>query len=273
MNKPASKEPSMDEILSSIRQIIADEDEPQDGGGTASNSQVVAAPVSEAEADQAMMAVEETAQVSTQETPEPENNAPITVASEVTEEPFSLSPDQMVADTSAEADVSDVENIDTPSSMDAIPPLADEPDDEIPPDELAVEEAPVMQALDTPEPKDALSGLPAEMVLADDIAFDEPEGELEVEIPEVEEAPSAMPDPNLSADIADKLLEPATTAAVGNAFAKQGALSAVGAEGITLDAIVREMLRPMLKEWLDENLPATVERMVEKEIERVSRGS
>ncbi len=29
MNKPATKEPSMDEILSSIRQIIADDDAPR----------------------------------------------------------------------------------------------------------------------------------------------------------------------------------------------------------------------------------------------------
>ncbi|MGE3645221.1 MAG: PopZ family protein [Beijerinckiaceae bacterium] len=35
---------------------------------------------------------------------------------------------------------------------------------------------------------------------------------------------------------------------------------------------VRDMLRPMLKQWLDDNLPTMVERLVRAEIERVARG-
>lgn len=40
----------------------------------------------------------------------------------------------------------------------------------------------------------------------------------------------------------------------------------------TLDDLVKDMLRPMLKSWLDDNLPSLVERLVRAEIERVSRG-
>jgi cell pole-organizing protein PopZ len=40
----------------------------------------------------------------------------------------------------------------------------------------------------------------------------------------------------------------------------------------TLEDLVKEMLRPMLKGWLDDNLPALVERIVKAEIERVARG-
>ena len=80
-----------------------------------------------------------------------------------------------------------------------------------------------------------------------------------------------MPDPTLSADIADELLEPATNAAVRANFARLNNLG-IGNGGITLEAMMREMLRPLLKDWLDEHLPAVVERMVEKEIARVSRG-
>ena len=40
----------------------------------------------------------------------------------------------------------------------------------------------------------------------------------------------------------------------------------------TLEDLVKEMLRPMLKSWLDDNLPGLVERIVKAEIERVSRG-
>jgi uncharacterized protein len=39
-----------------------------------------------------------------------------------------------------------------------------------------------------------------------------------------------------------------------------------------LDEMAREMLRPMLQEWLDNNLPTIVEKLVREEIERVARG-
>ncbi|HAK62605.1 MAG TPA: DUF2497 domain-containing protein, partial [Alphaproteobacteria bacterium] len=42
-------------------------------------------------------------------------------------------------------------------------------------------------------------------------------------------------------------------------------------QGLTLEEITKELLRPMLKQWLDEHLPATVERLVQEEIARVSR--
>ncbi|WDZ78159.1 PopZ family protein [Ensifer adhaerens] len=40
----------------------------------------------------------------------------------------------------------------------------------------------------------------------------------------------------------------------------------------SFDEIAQEMLRPMLQEWLDDNLPTLVERLVREEIERVARG-
>ena len=39
-----------------------------------------------------------------------------------------------------------------------------------------------------------------------------------------------------------------------------------------MDAKTESILRPMLREWLDENLPGLVERLVREEIERVARG-
>ena len=41
--------------------------------------------------------------------------------------------------------------------------------------------------------------------------------------------------------------------------------------GGSLDAMVRDMIRPMLKEWLDANLPHIVEDMVAEEIARIAR--
>lgn len=46
--------------------------------------------------------------------------------------------------------------------------------------------------------------------------------------------------------------------------------AAVGVPMVTLESIVRELLRPLLKEWLDQNLPDIVERVVRKEIARVT---
>lgn len=46
---------------------------------------------------------------------------------------------------------------------------------------------------------------------------------------------------------------------------------ASGTGSVTLEDVVKEMLRPMMKSWLDENLPPLVERMVRREIERMSK--
>ncbi|MBC8159232.1 MAG: DUF2497 domain-containing protein [Alphaproteobacteria bacterium] len=43
----------------------------------------------------------------------------------------------------------------------------------------------------------------------------------------------------------------------------------VGERGLTLEVMVRGMLRPLLKEWLDRNLPYLIERLVKKEIDRM----
>jgi cell pole-organizing protein PopZ len=67
------------------------------------------------------------------------------------------------------------------------------------------------------------------------------------------------------------LLSSATSAAVDSAF-NTLAHTVLVQNARTLEDLVREMLRPMLKTWLDDNLPGIVERMVRAEIERVSRG-
>lgn len=40
----------------------------------------------------------------------------------------------------------------------------------------------------------------------------------------------------------------------------------------SFDEMAEQMLRPMLQDWLDNNLPTLVERLVREEIERVARG-
>jgi cell pole-organizing protein PopZ len=67
------------------------------------------------------------------------------------------------------------------------------------------------------------------------------------------------------------LISASTSAAVDSAF-NTLAQTVLVQNGRTLEDLVREMLRPMLKSWLDDNLPGLVERLVRAEIERVSRG-
>lgn len=51
---------------------------------------------------------------------------------------------------------------------------------------------------------------------------------------------------------------------LSEAFAARGRKS--------VDEMAEEMLRPMLQDWLDNNLPTLVEKLVREEIERVARG-
>ncbi len=68
-----------------------------------------------------------------------------------------------------------------------------------------------------------------------------------------------------------QMLSRSTAAAVESAF-NALASTVLSNNARTLEDLVREMLRPMLKSWLDDNLPSLVERIVKAEIERVSRG-
>ena len=75
---------------------------------------------------------------------------------------------------------------------------------------------------------------------------------------------SPMPPPQ-------QMLSRSTVSAVESAF-NTLANTVLSNNARTLEDLVREMLRPMLKSWLDDNLPGLVERIVKAEIERVSRG-
>jgi uncharacterized protein len=75
----------------------------------------------------------------------------------------------------------------------------------------------------------------------------------------------------LARDVGETLLAPEAGDAVSSAFSSL-AHTILAQNARTLDDLVQEMLRPMLKSWLDDNLPTIVERLVRAEIERVSRG-
>ena len=237
MNKPAPKEPSMDEILSSIRQIIADDD----AAGVPRRPAIQAAPPP------------------MQATPAgPMADSVDRDLSDMLEdvEPLALSPDQIV-DKAADDEAGDF-------SFDSI--LAD----------TAADEASAAAAPQLVEPDDITFEI-AETAEEEELpAFDPPPMAAAQPEPEPAQPASVaqaapLPDPSLSSDMADQLLGPATQAAVRSSITRLNGLG-LGNAGATIESLMRDMLRPMLKEWLDENLPAVVERMVEKEIARISRG-
>ena len=56
---------------------------------------------------------------------------------------------------------------------------------------------------------------------------------------------------------------------LAKAILDQRDMSVGGSRDITLETMVREMLKPILREWLDRNLPYLIERLVKKEIDKM----
>lgn len=83
----------------------------------------------------------------------------------------------------------------------------------------------------------------------------------------------ATPDSGISGRVAARaLVSPAAGAKVAASFGNLSHALVKGPDR-SFDEIAEDMLRPMLQQWLDDNLPTLVERLVREEIERVARGS
>jgi cell pole-organizing protein PopZ len=152
------------------------------------------------------------------------------------------------------------------ASLDAATPEAD-----IRPAQPAEPEADVFELTDemaVPDPAPAASSF-HKIEPQDDIEFTESAAAKALhrqpayEPPPFESAAAAAP--------AQQILSRSTVSAVESAF-NSLANTVLSNNARTLEDLVKEMLRPMLKSWLDDNLPGLVERIVKAEIERVSRG-
>lgn len=303
MNQPASKDPSMDEILSSIRQIIADDEPPADEPEAA--PEVLATEITgDDEADGLSAMIEEPAEKA-DPAPEPPKAKPVQETKAVEEEPLALGAEQMLNPPK--------KPIETPSAPEEDPedaPLALSADQMLNPPAAKPTEAADDLVRAAPAPEEFVAEFgddvseDVQMVVPDDIAFIndedteeedteesvamdlddlvadvdlaslETEQSIPVEAEPVveEETLSPLPDQNLTTEMSEELLEPATKAAASSAFSQLDALTLSAGTGQTVEDLIREMLRPMLKGWLDENLPGVVEKLVQREIERVSRG-
>jgi cell pole-organizing protein PopZ len=84
-----------------------------------------------------------------------------------------------------------------------------------------------------------------------------------------------MPADDEGRDLDDSLLSPPVQKASTTSFAELARAVALergvglGNGGLTLEEIVREILKTLMKDWLDQNLPYMIERIVKKEIEKM----
>src|SRR5437879_5435283 len=233
MTQPAKvQEPSMEEILASIRRIIADaEAKPATAERPASPAAVAKEPAKpRAMKDIPPSAIAPAAKPAAAKPPAPEP-------------PASNNQD-------------DIDSM--LASLDAATPEADirpaQPEPESDVFELTDE-----MALPEPAPSAAIF---SKVEPADDIEFSEAKAS--------RRQPAYEP-PFESAAPARPILSHSTVSAVESAF-NSLANTVLSNNARTLEDLVKEMLRPMLKSWLDDNLPGLVERIVKAEIERVSRG-
>ncbi len=254
MTQPAKvQEPSMEEILASIRRIIADDEakpaaaeKPASPPAPAKPEAPAAAPAAKAPAmkDIPPSAIAPAAKPAAA-APKP---APPPVAPEP--EPVSNSQDDIDAML---------------ASLDAATPEAEirppQPDGEV--FELTDE-----MALPDPVPPPAAPPASAFRKIdpQDDIEFTESAAARALRQPAYEPPPFES-----AAAPAPQILSRSTVSAVESAF-NSLANTVLSNNARTLEDLVKEMLRPMLKSWLDDNLPGLVERIVKAEIERVSRG-
>lgn len=84
--------------------------------------------------------------------------------------------------------------------------------------------------------------------------------------------PAEVAPARVAEEVQPSLLSQNTGLQVARSFEELAAAIDGAAERRSLDEIAEDMLRPMLREWLDDNLPTLVERLVREEIERVARG-
>ncbi len=251
MTQPAKvQEPSMEEILASIRRIIADDEAKPPAGEKAAPAPEAAKPEKPAAPPAAKAPEVAPARPPAAAVPKPAAPPP---------RPAAPPPPPPAPEPAASNNQDDIDallaGLDESTTPEEVRPA--QPDGEVfeLTDEMAVESPPPPQpAFQKVEPQD-------------DLEFAESAAARAIGRQPVFE-PSFAPPPSSPSPA---ILSQSTVSAVESAF-NTLAHTVLSANARTLEDLVKEMLRPMLKSWLDDNLPGLVERIVKAEIERVSRG-
>jgi hypothetical protein len=244
------QEPSMEEILASIRRIIADDEAkppvPEKPAAAAKPGKPAAAPPAPKPAPAKDIAPAPAPQAAPAKAAASAKPAPA---------PAPVSPPPAAAVSNSQDDIDALLNgLDEATGPDEIRPPPPEPEVFDLTDEMAV--AP-------PEPPQASF---QKVELQDDVEFTETAATRALH-----RQPAFEPPALESGSPVQQILSRTTVSAVESAF-NSLAHTVLSNNARTLEDLVKEMLRPMLKSWLDDNLPGLVERIVKAEIERVSRG-
>ena len=238
MTQPAKvQEPSMEEILASIRRIIADDEAKPGAAEKAASPPAAAKPAVMKDIPPSAIAP----------APKPAAAAPKPA-------PPAPPPPPPAPEPAASNNQDDIDAM--LASLDAETPEAD-----IRP---AQPEADVFDLTDE-------MALPDPAPPAATFSKVEPQDDIEFTEAKASRRQPAYEPPFESAAPARPILSHSTVSAVESAFHSL-ANTVLSNNARTLEDLVKEMLRPMLKSWLDDNLPGLVERIVKAEIERVSRG-
>jgi cell pole-organizing protein PopZ len=243
MTQPAKvQEPSMEEILASIRRIIADDEAKPPAAEKASAPPASPPPAAPPPKPEKPAPVARA--------PEPAAPAPVKAAPPVA--PPAPAPSASNSQDDIDALLNGLDEATTPEEI-----RSPEPEPEPEPDVLELTDE---MALPDPQPQAAFRKVEP----PDDLEFTEAAARMPSREPSYEmPPPSPMDSP--------AILSRSTVSAVESAF-NSLAHTVLSNNARTLEDLVKEMLRPMLKSWLDDNLPGLVERIVKAEIERVSRG-
>jgi len=121
------------------------------------------------------------------------------------------------------------------------------------------------------EPEPSAIAAPAEQQVADHAA----QSPTDIQDDEMEHHQTATQKKNgLESLVSDRAAGAATGAFAKLSQAVQRTppeLAIADDSGRTVEQFVEDMMRPMLRDWLDENLPTMVERIVQKEIQKIVR--
>jgi uncharacterized protein len=248
MTQPAKvQEPSMEEILASIRRIIAD-----DEGKPAAEKAAPAPEPPRAEKPAAPAAKPVMNDI-------PPSRIPAAVAAAAKAPPPAAAPPAAAPASNNQDDIDALlAGLDETTTPEEVRPAQPEPEVLELTDDMAV--APPISA-----PSTATASF-RKVEPQDDIDFIEPASRAAPKAP-----PAAYGPQSFEATARQAILSQNTVNSVESAF-NALANTVLSNNARTLEDLVKEMLRPMLKSWLDDNLPALVERIVKAEIERVSRG-
>jgi uncharacterized protein len=261
----AQREPSMEEILASIRKIIENNDSDQPAPA-ARNADV---PEVGPEARHSQRNDDD--QLVDEERPEPSPEAAVKPAAQQESPAASLS----LADIAARMRTDKQAPVGTVLDESAVRELQDLLDDErLDPGVLGSQRAEdglqdVARAIAGMTP-----GLHIKSLHTDQERADENDKAAEARDWQDDED-EAVPASNAASGLTSGLGQLMSVEAgdkVAQSFAQLDAAITAGSQR-SFDEIAEELLRPMLQTWLDDNLPTLVERLVREEIERVSRGT